>query len=291
MQPGNPTLAGLLGETTAGRVLIADGAMGTALVLRGIAIDAVLAANLAYPEAVRAVHEEYAAAGARLLTANTFGLWQERDQDAVTAGWRIARDAADRAGCVPLLSVYPGALASGSGRRILDGLELHCAAVLIETCGSVDEMQMAARSVLSRGVAELAVSCHFRPDHRMADLSDPRTAARAMAEAGACLIGANCGQGPDGFALLARRLSDSIELPLIMQPSAGLPQPTRGGGDSYLLTPDAYAEAGAELFRAGVAIVGGCCGVEPRHIQALSARMMRDQPALAGEYTRRTIDE
>jgi 5-methyltetrahydrofolate--homocysteine methyltransferase len=93
-------------------------------------------------------------------------------------------------------------------------------------------------------------------------------AAAGLQEAGADIIGSNCGNGIENMIKIARGFRQCSELPLIIQSNAGLPE-TRDGQTVYPETPAFMAEKAKELIEAGVSIIGGCCGTTPEHIRAI----------------------
>ena len=97
---------------------------------------------------------------------------------------------------------------------------------------------------------------------------DIPTVAAALKEAGADVVGANCGQGPAGLLEIARGFSGASDLPLMIQANAGLPE-MREGQVVYPVTPADMAAYLPELLKADVKIIGGCCGTTTEHIAAL----------------------
>jgi len=97
--------------------------------------------------------------------------------------------------------------------------------------------------------------------------SNIRQVAEGLAEAGADVIGANCGSGIEQMIETARELRAATSLPMSIRPNAGLPQATEAG-TNYPETPEFMAGKLTELLDAGVSIIGGCCGTTPAHIRA-----------------------
>ena len=92
-------------------------------------------------------------------------------------------------------------------------------------------------------------------------------AASQLAEAGADVVGSNCGNGIENLVKIAADFREQTDLPLIIQPNAGLPE-TKDGELVYNETPEFMAERAAALLDIGVSIIGGCCGTTPDHIRA-----------------------
>jgi 5-methyltetrahydrofolate--homocysteine methyltransferase len=106
----------------------------------------------------------------------------------------------------------------------------------------------------------------------------PETAARRLTEAGADVIGANCGTRLEvaEFAEIVELFRSASDRPVMIQPNAGQPALV-GGRAVYSLPTEAFADGMAEVIRAGASIVGGCCGTTPAHIAAL-ARVVKSLP-------------
>jgi methionine synthase I (cobalamin-dependent) len=93
-------------------------------------------------------------------------------------------------------------------------------------------------------------------------------AVRGLSEAGADILGSNCGNGSVTMVAIAREFRALTGLPIAIQPNAGLPEPL-DGSLVYPETPEFMAEQARGLLAAGVAIIGGCCGTTPAHVRAL----------------------
>jgi len=102
----------------------------------------------------------------------------------------------------------------------------------------------------------------------------PADAARALVDAGADGIGANCGTvGPMDIARIVREMAEVADVPLMAEPNAGKPR-LSGGRVSYSdISIEEYASGCEEIVRAGAAIIGGCCGTDPDYIEAVVQRL------------------
>ena len=93
---------------------------------------------------------------------------------------------------------------------------------------------------------------------------------RALARAGADVIGVNCAEGPEQALDIIREMRDALEgFPLMAQPNAGLPI-MEGGGIVYPLGPEEMADGMSRLIEEGVNVIGGCCGTTPEHIRLMA---------------------
>ncbi|HEX7479684.1 MAG TPA: bifunctional homocysteine S-methyltransferase/methylenetetrahydrofolate reductase [Polyangiales bacterium] len=272
--------------------LVFDGAMGTALYERGVLYSSCFdEISVSRPALVRSVHEAHVAAGAELISTNSFGANHYRLkahglQDQVVAinlaAVAVAREVAGE-------RIYVGASVGPTGLllktvgeaergHIKGAFEEQCAAllcagvdaILLETFRQPEEIRIAlqaARSVV--GKLPIVASVSFDPFGTMADGAGPEIMAQKLAEWGADVIGVNCADGPAGvYEMVTRMLGPG--LPLIAQPNAGLPQRVEGRF-AYMATPEYFQLYARRLFKAGVKAVGGCCGTTAEHIKKIAA--------------------
>jgi 5-methyltetrahydrofolate--homocysteine methyltransferase len=99
--------------------------------------------------------------------------------------------------------------------------------------------------------------------------TDPATAARALEEAGAHLIGANCGAGPEQMVEILREMAGVTSALLFAKPNAGLPI-LEGERTIYPETPRGLAQKMQPLLGMGVRVLGGCCGTTPEHLREIA---------------------
>jgi 5-methyltetrahydrofolate--homocysteine methyltransferase len=276
-----------------GEALLADGAMGTMLQARGLEPGGCPEAlNLDRPELLEEIARLYREAGADLLLTNTFGGsplklasygLAERCEEVHGAAIRAAR-AGGGAGalvalscgpCGQLLRPYgeadPGVVAEGFRRQVTtaagEGVDL----VFVETMIDLEEALLALRAS-KEAAPGLPVSVTMTFDETPRGFftimgTSVERAADALGEAGADLVGSNCGHGIEGMVRVAGEFARSTSLPLVIQSNAGLPE-TRGAEIVYPETPGIMAARIPALLEAGVRVVGGCCGTTPEHIAA-----------------------
>ena len=265
----------LLQRLKQGERFIADGAMGTELIKRGVPMNRIVHANLEFPALVRRLHHEYIQAGSQIITANTFGvlpgeetttLFNTGMKHAVLETKSVARDV--------------GLWVSLTAKTLLSTKEYGrlfpsswCVGVLVETCVSLEEVYSLVEVLEERRPGLVAVTCHFRANGTLPDGTSPGMLAYRLNRLPLDIIGANCGDTPESFVPIAEQMRRVTSKPLLFQPSAGLPTQNESGAWVYPVGPEKWAEVGMQLFAAGVNIVGGCCGTTPAHIAALAARM------------------
>ncbi len=289
-------MTNLLDAIRDGRVRVGDGAMGTLLQVSGLDDGGAPELwNVERPEVVEAILEDYAAAGSRLLTTNTFGgsrprLAMHGLEDRVfelnVAAARLARTVADRHQDVYVLGdVGPsGDLMEPMGTLTMDdAIALFSEqvsalaaggadAVLIETMSDLGEVEAAVRA--AQAVAPglpIVATMSFDTNLRTMMGVRPSEAVVALAALGVDVAGANCGRGVDEMRVIAAQMAQNRPegTLLIMQSNAGLPQLV-GGEFVYTGTPDEMAAFAVEMRELGIDVVGACCGSTPAHLAAIS---------------------
>jgi 5-methyltetrahydrofolate--homocysteine methyltransferase len=286
----------LLERLAAGGVLVGDGAWGTLLMARGLEPGAAPETlNLSHPETLEEIARLYVEAGADLVTTNSFGgsparlrrygleaRTEEVNRAAVEAVRRAVADRAYVSASVGpsghLLKPYgdgdPAEIAAGFERQIgalaAAGADLVCIETMIDLAEAVLAVR-AARAV-APALPVMATMTFERTRRGFFTVmgASVEQAARALGEAGADVVGSNCGNGSEVMVEIAREFRARTGRPVAIQPNAGLPEP-RGGETVYPETPEFMAAQATALVQAGVAIVGGCCGTTPEHIRALRA--------------------
>jgi len=286
----------LLERLAAGEVLIGDGAWGTLLMTRGLKPgEAPEALNLSQPGTLEEIARLYLEAGADLITTNTFGGSPARlrrygldaqteaiNRAAVETVRRVAGGRAYVSASVGpsghLLKPYgdgdPAEIGAGFERQIRALAEAGADLVCIETMIDLAEAVLAVRA--ARAVAPalpvLAAMTFERTRRGFFTVmgASVEHAVRELGEAGADILGSNCGNGSEIMVEIAREFRAHTGRSIAIQPNAGLPEP-RGGETVYPETPEFMAQQARALVRAGVSIVGGCCGTTPEHVRALRA--------------------
>lgn len=275
--------------------VVTDGAWGTQLQARGLGQgESPDHWNLTHPERVEEVPRAYRAAGSRIVLTNTFqanritleshGL---ADQvDAINrAGVAISRRAAGPDGFVfgsigPTgKMVFMGEVSENEISRVFAEQAQALAAggadaIVIETMSDLVEAKAAVAAAKATGlpVVACAVFDTGKDKDRTMTGATPEEVARQLTEAGADVIGANCGQGPEAYVAICRRYREATELPLWIKPNAGLPE-VEGDRIIYRTSPEVFAEYAVQLADAGASFIGGCCGTSPEFIQAVHQRI------------------
>jgi methionine synthase I (cobalamin-dependent) len=100
----------------------------------------------------------------------------------------------------------------------------------------------------------------------------PEQSVEVLSQAGADVIGANCGHGIESFIEVCRRLASAADCPIWIKANAGLPTLVQGKPE-YQVSPDEFASYLPQLLAAGAGFVGGCCGTTPEFVSALARRL------------------
>ncbi|MBC8367865.1 homocysteine S-methyltransferase family protein [bacterium] len=276
-----------------GDILVADGAMGSLLLARGLTTgDPPEEWNLTRPEVLREIANLYLDAGADLIQSNSFGRSPLKladfglDDQCELINRRAVEIVADVVGdrayvsgsmgpCGKILEPYGDLRAEDVHEGFLlqakalasGGADLIC----IETMTDLAEAQIAIRAA-KEAAPELPIlaTMTFDPTPRGYYTimgQNIETAAEALAEVGADVIGSNCGNGAEGMLAIAREFRRVSDLPLLFQANAGLPE-IKDGKVVYWESPEFMAEIATSMVRAGAQIIGGCCGTTPEHIIA-----------------------
>lgn len=289
-------------------VVLADGALGSYLyekgVERGRNLDLL---NLQSPEVVFSAHEEYIRAGSQLIETNTFGanLFKLREAGAEEQVREINRAGAAIAVKAAGHQVYVAGSVGPSGINFpLDEEEFSAEDIsqafqeqmtglveggvdllIVETFTSLQEVLLAIRA--ARTVAPtlpLVAQMVFPARGMTVRGKDALRCGRAMAEAGADVVGTNCGRGIDAMvtavALMMPLAREGILLSAF--PNAGMPEMV-GDRMIYPAQPAYMAVRAGEMIKCGVHLIGGCCGTNPAHIEEFRSRLKIRPVRIRGE--------
>jgi homocysteine S-methyltransferase len=272
--------------------MVGDGAMGSRLYERGVFINRNFdEVNLSQPELVHQVHREYLLSGAHVLETNTYGANRLRlarhgldadaariNEAALDIARRVAEGQAYVAGCMGPTGLSPAEVSmrreAVRGAYAEQAQLLGAADVLyIETIAWPEELLLAIEGVRSVSALPLVAQFTVADTGDIQGGADPLLLGQQMLERGAQVIGVNC-NGPSVIFDAVQKLLP-LGAPVCAYPNAGRPQRIEDRL-IHLATPENFGVFARRMFKAGVHLVGGCCGTSPDFIRrvAAAARMV-----------------
>jgi len=289
-------MKGLLERIAAGEILISDGAFGTFLQAKGLLPgESPEAWCISHPDAVKSIAEAYIAAGSDIVETDSFGgtTFKQREfglADQVdafnTASARLAKEAMGAKGYVAASVGPTGQIVEDEGGDVTEeqlynefkqqvvalaagGADALC----IETMSSVSEAVQAIKAAKDNTKLPVICTFTFEPGaHGFRTMMGvtPARAAEEAVEAGADIIGANCGNGIANMIEITKEMHAAVpSTPILIHANAGMPV-LEDGKTVFKDTPADMAARVKELIAAGANIIGGCCGTTPEHISAMA---------------------
>ena len=269
------------------------GGMGTMLQSAGMSPEETTTEfGLAHPEILTRIHKKYIEAGADIVYASTFGTNRFKKKEigecTLQEAVRIQVQAAVKA----------KEIMAAQGREVAVAIDLGPLGELLEPMGtlSFEDAYDAFREVIQAGcdLADLIVietmtdlyevkaavlaakeTCDLPVVVTMTFEENGRTFTGVSLEAmaltleglGVDAMGINCSLGPVEIFPMAEKLRSLTDLPLVIKPNAGLPDPATG---AYDITCDQFVEKMEDFLKLGVELIGGCCGTTPEYIEGLA---------------------
>lgn len=279
------------------KAILLDGAMGTQLAETGLQMGG--QTNITHPEAVLAIHQQYAECGVDMIITNTLTMNRLSIEshnvgvdvkEVNIAGARLAKAAVredqyvlgDIGSTGKMLKPYgdlseddayaafkeqASILAEGG----VDGF-------IIETMFDLSEALCALRAC--KGAADLPVLASItfntiQKGGRTIMGNSAQDCAKALTEAGACAVGTNCGNlDPLQMSEIVSKIREATTLPVLAQPNAGRPKFVENR-TFFNMSPSDFAGGIYQCLQAGAQLVGGCCGTSPAHIRAVAALLKK----------------
>ena len=270
--------------------ILLDGGMGTMLQAAGMKLGTRPEdLNIENPELIRSIHAKYAAAGSRVVNANTFGASPHKLADSkytleevITAGIANCKQAVAPYGALVTLDVGPlgellepsGTLAfedavAEYGRIVRAGVAAGADILYFETFTDLYEMKAALLAAKENSTLPIMASMSFEANGRTFTGCTVESFAATARGLGANAVGINCSLGPKEIFPMAKRLAEAVpgDFPVFVKPNAGLP---RADGSGYDITPQLYAMQMKPYRELHLFAAGGCCGTTPEFIQLLN---------------------
>ena len=271
-----------------------DGGFGSMLISRGLmGGDSAEKWNIDHPEVIQDIHRAYFDAGADVATANTFGassfklekMGIEVSAETInTAAVNHAKAAAGPGHYVAGDMGHLGEMLSPMGSMTVErarDIYVHQAGIIeaagvdlfiIETIFDINEAMVALAAIQAVSSRPVFCTLTFNQTKRgfFTLMGNPVDASmRQLRDAGAAAVGANCSLGSDRMIDLAEQIRASVDIPVIIQPNAGMPQ-TRADGSTFYPEDETFFAGNIKKIKAlGVDIVGGCCGTTPAFISKI----------------------
>ena len=270
--------------------ILLDGGMGTMLQAAGLKLGArPEELNITDPALIEGIHGQYAAAGSRIVNANTFGASAHKLagsaytlEQVITAGIENCKRACAPYGALTALDVGPlGELLEPSGtlafedavaeyaRIVKAGEAAGADLIFFETFTDLYELKAALLAAKENTHLPILASMSFEAGGRTFTGCTVESFAATARGLGADAVGINCSLGPKEIFPMAKRLAEAVpgNFPVFVKPNAGLP---RADGSGYDITPQLFALQMKPYRELHLFAAGGCCGTTPEFIKLLN---------------------
>ena len=270
--------------------ILLDGGMGTMLQAAGLKLGArPEELNITDPALIEGIHGQYAAAGSRIVNANTFGASAHKLagsaytlEQIITAGIANCKRACAPYGALTALDVGPlGELLEPSGtlafedavaeyaRIVKAGEAAGADLIFFETYTDLYELKAALLAAKENSHLPILASMSFEAGGRTFTGCTVESFAATARGLGADAVGINCSLGPKEIFPMAKRLAEAVpgNFPVFVKPNAGLP---RADGSGYDITPQLFALQMKPYRELHLFAAGGCCGTTPEFIKLLN---------------------
>lgn len=270
--------------------ILLDGGMGTMLQAAGLKLGArPEELNITDPALIEGIHGQYAAAGSRIINANTFGASAHKLagsaytlEQIITAGIANCKRACAPYGALTALDVGPlGELLEPSGtlafedavaeyaRIVKAGEAAGADLIFFETYTDLYELKAALLAAKENTHLPILASMSFEAGGRTFTGCTVESFAATARGLGADAVGINCSLGPKEIFPMAKRLAEAVpgNFPVFVKPNAGLP---RADGSGYDITPQLFALQMKPYRELHLFAAGGCCGTTPEFIKLLN---------------------
>ena len=271
--------------------ILLDGGMGTMLQAAGLKLGArPEELNITDPALIEGIHGQYAAAGSRIVNANTFGASAHKLagsaytlEQVITAGIENCKRACAPYGALTALDVGPlGELLEPSGtlafedavaeyaRIVKAGEAAGADLIFFETYTDLYELKAALLAARENTHLPILASMSFEAGGRTFTGCTVESFAATARGLGADAVGINCSLGPKEIFPMAKRLAEAVpgNFPVFVKPNAGLP---RADGSGYDITPQLFALQMKPYRELHLFAAGGCCGTTPEFIKLLNS--------------------
>ena len=270
--------------------ILLDGGMGTMLQAAGLKLGArPEELNITDPQLIEGIHAQYAAAGSRIINANTFGASAHKLagsayslEEIIAAGIANCKRACAPYGALAALDVGPlGELLEPNGtlafedaveeyaRIVRAGAAAGADLIFFETFTDLYELKAALLAARENSSLPILASMSFEAGGRTFTGCTVESFGVTARGLGASAVGINCSLGPKEIFPMAKRLTEAVpgNFPVFVKPNAGLP---RADGSGYDITPQLFALEMKPYRELNLFAAGGCCGTTPEFIRLLN---------------------
>lgn len=279
------------------KAVLLDGAMGTQLAEAGLEMGGQTC--ITHPDAVLTIHRQYAECGVDMVTTNTLTMNRLSIEshnigvdvrEVNLAGAGLAGEAVregqyvlgDMGSTGKMLKPYGNVSESEAYAAFAEQAAILAEGgvdgFIIETMFDLREALCALRACKDSAELPVIVSMtfeHLRKEGRTVMGNSARDCAKALTEAGASVVGANCGNiDPFQMAEIVSEMKEVTSLPILAQPNAGKARFVENR-TVYDMTPSDFTDGVNRCLKAGARFVGGCCGTSPAHIRAVAALLAK----------------
>ncbi|MBP3369413.1 MAG: homocysteine S-methyltransferase family protein [Clostridia bacterium] len=279
-------------------ILRLDGGMGTLLQARGLSAGELPERwNIEHPQVICDIHRSYYAAGANVVSTNTFGAnllkFSRAELDKIIKSAienaKEAQNIGDQPKWVALDIGPTGKLLKPYGdldfedavtifaETVKLGVKYGVDLIFIETMNDSYETKATLLAAKENCDLPVFVSNAYGSDGKLITGASPSEMVALLEGMGADAIGVNCSLGPKALSNVVEQYLALSSVPIIFKPNAGIPTVIEGK-TVFNVSPDEFADEVLTLIGRGVSIVGGCCGTTPEHISALTSRSENIKP-------------
>ena len=296
--------------------VILDGAMGTVLQSKGLELGEIPEKlGIQKPEEIIAIHKSYIEAGSDIVYTNTFGANRYKlegcgysVQEIISKAVANAQKACEGTSALVALDIGPiGQLLEPTGslsfeeaydifkEEIIAGKDADL--IVFETMTDLYELKAGVLAAKENSMLPIMCTMSFEENMRTFTGVSIPAMALTLNGLGVDAIGVNCSLGPVELNPIIKELSQWTNLPVIVKPNAGLPDPLT---NEYNVSPEKFADEIEKLIPYGIRIVGGCCGTSPEYIKAVSLKLKdikaekgikKIKPAICSATTTSIIDQ
>ena len=281
-----------LKEKLSSQITIFDGAMGTEIYKKNFFVNTCFdELCLTAPKVISQIHREYFESGADVLTTNTFGAnanklsrfgLGDKVREINKAGVRLARESGNETTLIggsvgPVGKIHHHG--NHSSDHIVETLAEQISTleeggadfIIFETLPSLADAESAFLAINRQSKLPYVLSFTLDENSESLKGESVQSLLNVFKTGGRkpSAIGLNCGAGPEGMLSSVEKFINLTDLPIIVQPNAGMPKNVEGRL-IYMASPEYFTTYAIRFVSLGVRGIGGCCGTSPEHIRDIS---------------------